>query len=124
MGSLTDGVNHVSARQIMDGCIVGSSNVSSLNLGNKEQQFVKETALRNFHLPSRHHNGYASKKLLWEECFRCYGSVLDDQVLFSVVFAEIQLFIGGPIFQSFGSAVVLVKIISCQYRMQLLSSVQ
>ncbi len=75
---MTDGVNHVSVRQITDGCVAGSNNVSSLNLGKKEQQFAKRIVELGavFYLnpqprldPRKNQNGTLAKDALLMEKF-------------------------------------------------------
>ncbi len=47
-GSLIDGVSHFSVRQVMGGCIAGTNNVNSFNLGRKQQQFVKRNLMAEY----------------------------------------------------------------------------
>ncbi len=65
-------MSQVSVRQIIEGCVVGSKNVSSVNLVSNEQQFAKRICIAevSINFPSSL-QGYA-KENSWEETFSLF----------------------------------------------------
>ncbi len=103
----------------MGGCIVDINIVSSLSLGNKEQQFVKRVCniFYTFPLQVPVEGTFVGKLLV-------ITSFLKTRSFFTLVLAELGFIFESPILLTFGIALALAKIIPQHFRMQCFSSVE